>query len=526
MKTRLAALLVAVLLLLPVGCQGLEDWLYEKESAPGGALPSPTAAPTLPTSPPRNGLFGVPWSGLSTVAPLVNDNRFDAQWLPLVYEGLFALDEQFQPQPALCTRYTTADNRVFLFTLRSGVLFHDGAPLTAEDAAWSLNAAKASPLYAARLADMVSARAADEMTLEVTLARADPRLPALLTTPIVPALSAAGGGPVPGTGPYRPVTDAEFPHLAAQDAWWGTAKPLIERLELVPAASGDKLIYAFETRALSLAVYNPSDPTGVNFRGDYETWPYDTPILEFVGFNTARKPLDDPLLRQALAAAVDRDTAAKTEGRGVAAVLPIPTVSPLYNASLAGAYGFDLSRASTLLRGLGYEDHDSDGLLDLQSGWRLYPLTLNLLVCGDNTLHLEAARRIADTMAGIGVDIQLTPLPLTAFRQALAKGAFDLYYGQVTLAPNFAPTLFFAGGALGYGGYKDPETLALWGEAAAALSGSEAQTAFWRRFLEEAPIAPVLFERQSLLTQRGLVVKPGPTWDNLFFNLAQWGPED
>jgi peptide/nickel transport system substrate-binding protein len=128
-----------------------------------------------------------------------------------------------------------------------------------------------------------------------------------------------------------------------------------------------------------------------------------------------------------------------------------------------------------------------------------------------------------DALNGIGVETQLEALPLAAFRQALEKGAFDLYYGQVTLSASFDPRLFFAGGALGYGGYKDPETLTLWEAAASALSGGAAQTAFWRRFLEEAPIAPVLFERRRLLTQRGLTTEPGPVWENLFSRLSSWG---
>ena len=53
----------------------------------------------------------------------------------LIYEGLFRLDRQLEPQPWLCQSYTyDAASLTYTFTLRSGVTFSDGSPLTAADA--------------------------------------------------------------------------------------------------------------------------------------------------------------------------------------------------------------------------------------------------------------------------------------------------------------------------------------------------------------------------------------------------------
>ena len=527
MKKILALLLTAACLALS-GCQGLNDWLFENDVPVITPSPGPEITSTPLPGPAKNNLFGVSWSGEHAVQPLANDSRFDAQWLPLVYEGLFQLDAVFQPRELLCSRYRTADNQTFVFTMRTGVAFHDGQPLTARDAEWSLLEAKkpGSP-YETRLTGVVAVHALDEITLEVVLSRPNPRLPALLTVPIVPAKSDLLDV-APGTGPYVPVMEEEFSHLSPFDDWWQRGRRPINRLELVPVSSGNQLIYDFESRKLSLVVYNPSDVTGVQFRGDYETWEYDTPILEYIGFNTARAPVDNPLVRQALAAAVDRQAVSRRNADPrwiLPAAMPIHPENPLYDPALAAAHGFDLSRVAALFAELGYEDYEGEGTLSRKAGRRTVPLELVMIVRAENTRYAETARRIAAAMTGAGAMVHVEELSQSAYFDALNKGAFDMYYDAVALTADFSPLPFFHDGLLGYGGYKDRETLELWEEAAAETFGTAAKQVFWTRFMEEAPIVPVVFQRQALLMQRGLTVEPRPLWENLFVNLSDWMAE-
>ncbi|MDR0671168.1 MAG: ABC transporter substrate-binding protein [Oscillospiraceae bacterium] len=525
--TFLWALLPALLLSLP-GCQGLSDWLLDPDVAPPTASPTPLRPLQPPSGPPRNDLFGIPWLPSDTVRPLTDRNRFNAQWYRLVYDGLFALDASFEPTPVLCASYETLDNRVYLFRLRDNVRFHDGTALSAADAAASLTAACGQDsVYAAALSEVVSVRAADPMTVEVTLAVPNPRLPALLTVPILPQNAGDLAAP-PGTGPYVPQIDDDHPHLLASADWWRQETPSISRIELIPIETSDQLIYAFETRAVSLVEQNPTDTAAIHYGGDYETWEYDTPILQYLGFNTGHTLLRDPALRRALARAVDRETICREiyGGRWAApAVLPLPPESPLYNKTLAGQNGYDLARLSALREELSLEDWDEDGIWEYPvSRYRRQPLSFTLIVGAENAERVAAARRIAQTLGDMGVAVEVSALPFNSFLTAIKEGAFDLYYAEATLTPDFNPLVFGADGALGYGFYRDAETSALWDAACAAAPGAAAaaRETFWRRWLEEAPIVPVLFKRQALLTQRGLVTNPAPLFGNLFANLPTW----
>ncbi|MDR2670347.1 MAG: ABC transporter substrate-binding protein [Oscillospiraceae bacterium] len=522
------ALLPALLLSLS-GCQGLSDWLLDDpDPATPTVSPTPLQPPQPPSGPPRNDLFGIPWLPGNTVRPLTDRNRFNARWHRLVYEGLFALDAAFEPTPVLCASYETQDNRVYLFRLRDDVRFHDGTALTAADVAVSLTAACGrDSIYAAALSGVVSVRAAAPLTVEVTLAAPNPRLPALLTAPILPQNAKDFAVP-PGTGPYVPQIDDDHPHLLASADWWRRETRSISRIELIPIETSDQLIYAFGTRAVSLVEQNPTDTTAIHYGGDYETWEFDTPILQYLGFNTKHALLQDPALRYALSLAVDRETICREfySGRwAIPAVLPLPPASPLYNETLAGQNDYDPERLSELFADLSLEDSDEDGVLEYPiSRYRRQPLAFTLIVSAENAERTAAARHIAQALGDVGVAVEVSALPFNAFLTAMEEGAFDLYYAEATLTPDFNPLVFGADGALGHGVYRDAETLALWEAACAAAPGGAfaAREAFWRRWLAEAPIVPVLFKRQALLTQRGLVTNPAPLFDNLFANLPAW----
>lgn len=57
----------------------------------------------------------------------------------MVYDTLFALDDKLEVRPQMVDRWTvSADKLTWTFTLRDGLAFHDGTPVTAEDCVASL----------------------------------------------------------------------------------------------------------------------------------------------------------------------------------------------------------------------------------------------------------------------------------------------------------------------------------------------------------------------------------------------------
>ncbi|WP_138467065.1 ABC transporter substrate-binding protein [Poseidonocella sp. HB161398] len=126
----------------------------------------------------------------------------------MIYNGLTRLDGDLAPQPELATSWDSADGRVWVFKLRSGVTFHDGRPFTAEDAVWSVlrhndpETASRARAYTGAIAEAV---ASGPLELTVTLSEPNYDLPVIFGTfnlMIVPAGTTDFSRGI-GTGPYR-----------------------------------------------------------------------------------------------------------------------------------------------------------------------------------------------------------------------------------------------------------------------------------------------------------------------------------
>ena len=90
-----------------------------------------------------------------------------------IYPSLMSLDEQGKPVPYLATSYKTSDdNLTWTFTLKSGLKWSDGQPLTAKDAAWTFNLIMHNQVAATSngslVANFETVTAPDDTTLVIT----------------------------------------------------------------------------------------------------------------------------------------------------------------------------------------------------------------------------------------------------------------------------------------------------------------------------------------------------------------------
>ena len=277
-RLRLAALGAALCLAL-TGCTGDP----EPEITPT-ATPAESSTPTAEQT--SFVLACYPEAGFH---PITGSNRTNLNLAGLMYEGLFALDQQFEVQQVLCSGYTTSEDALtWTFTLRSGVTFSDGSALTSAEVVSSLESARTSTLYSARFTD-IGTITAGEGTVTIVLTRANGSLPALLDIPIV---KETGGIPL-GTGPYVLTGTGEERSLTANGSWWqGESLPL-DTIPLRTIQEADDLIHAFDTKEISLVATDLTATNALGFSGSYDTVDYPTSTMVYVGFNTVSGPCRD-----------------------------------------------------------------------------------------------------------------------------------------------------------------------------------------------------------------------------------------
>ncbi|GHV05787.1 hypothetical protein FACS1894217_03260 [Clostridia bacterium] len=455
------------------------DWrLLDTEGWASSPTPNPSmsAAPTdtpWQTVPKKryNELFGLAWDNAHISHPLAAANRYNDCVYTLVYDSLFTLDERFEPVPNLCASITTTDNLSFTLTLVDAV-FHDGSPLVAADVVYSL---KAVGFNAYEVGEGVA----------VALAVPNPRLAAELVTPIVKAGSMAYGFPWAGTGPYAFVWGEDDDgngsmHLESNAAWWRRGALPLARIELCDASRPYELPYKMGVSDISLIVEDAGDSFGVSYRGDFERWGYPTTILQYMAVNPATL---SPDAAQAISAIIDRSAIAASIYGGAADPTgsAIHPASPLYPATATSLQTADPQAFETLCEVLDWQDLNEDGLLDQPVGRTRQNLSLTILVSEEDNILLRAASGLRDQLIGAGIDCRVDARPLHkregGLSDALTLGEYDLY---------------LTGEDIGAG------------------------------FNSHLDVIPLLFRRQTLLTQRGMITDADPLYKQPFHGISKW----
>ena len=428
--------------------------------------------------------------------------------LSFVYEPLFAVTNTFTARPVLAESWSvSSDGMTTTVTLRSGVQFHNGRTLRAQDAAYSLRAAMGSNYYGDRLRNVSSITASDDRTLVLTTLVSYECLPLLLDIPIIPENT--GDSPVPpGTGPYEYTSAAR---LSRFSGWW--QQTALTDVPYITLHAVDTTVDArdqFEYANVNLVLTDPNSSAYASFHNDYELWTANTSIMQYIGYNIGSKVFSNYGLRSAITYAVDRAAIVTNYANGFAlpSTLPASPLAEQYDVRLANSFDYDLSDFAAKLESASVEDMDGDGVLDLYVASLGYavPVEGKMIVCSSSYQRVQAAQFIVDTLNSLGFRLTLETLETDEFRQALLYGNFDLYYGEVRLSSNFDLTPFFSiYGALNYGSLADPTMLNL---CELALTNSGNAYSLHKRLCERGYLTPVLFKVNALYTTRGVVASP------------------
>lgn len=490
LRPLLNCILAAALALTVTGCYDLPQGPQEPTSdvLPGTEEPVGTQEQTIT----------LPFYPESSLHPVLGSHRVNLTLAPLLYQGLFELDPFFVPQPVLCEDWTVSEDGLrWTFTLKNGVVFSDGTPLTAQIAASALETARTSARYSARLSCVMAFGVDEGGQLVANLSRPNMGLPALLDIPITPD---TGHRPA-GTGSYVLAEDEKS--LVLRDGH----PTLTRKIQLQPISRQQELTGGLEPDGVLTLVDTDLTGTGApGFSGAYHTVDYDTTALIYLGFNTGRSVFRSPQSRGALSSALDRDelVSAAFSGHALAATIPIHPASPLYDESLARQLS---------------SNRPAREILE-QAG--LAGRTVTLLVSSENTAMVTTAQLIARQLEKAGMQVRVSALGWSDYLSALNARQFDMYLAQVNLAADFDLTrLAGSGGTLNYTGWSASRTDALLREFLAAPEDDRVRAAadLCSELARQCPVSPLCFKRSSVLVrpESGLSTLT-PTRANVFYS--------
>lgn len=347
--------------------------------------------------------------------------------------------------PYLAKSWTVSeDGKILTFTLKDGIKFHDGSPLTAEDYAWTLtravDPATASPVTGILLQGMTEAKALDTLTLQITLS--EPNYYILdgltiggYTTPYSKAYSEAKGddyiarNPM-SVGPYifsEWRTGESITLERNPDFTWGpTFSPgprFVQTVvfKIIPDQATDiAALEAGETIATGVPASEISRFQDTSKFTIYHTMGQS--LYPALVFNFNRDIWKDLKLRQALSAAIDRQSIVDIllQGEGEPSYGPLPPSIPGYTPDVEALNNFDKTKALSLFAEASYTP-DTKGIMSKDG----VPLTIKL-ISPSYDFVLPGLEIIVEQLKSIGIDMTIEALDPSLVDTTASQGDYDL----------------------------------------------------------------------------------------------------
>ena len=422
--------------------------------------------------------------------------------MSLMYQGLFAVDRDYNVVPILCKQYRiSADMRTYTFYLDAAT-FSDGSTVTADDVLASLEAARESVYYSGRFLHVTEITLSEDGGISILLDTPMENLPLLLDIPILKAGQIASNAPL-GTGPYFLDKTSGKALLRRRNNWWCKAEMTINApaISLVAATSNAQIRDEFEFNDLSLVCANPGSDRYTDYRCDYELWDCENGIFLYLTCNMDSEVFSNPEIRANLTFTIDRQTIADNNYRGFgqAVSLPASPISPYYSQVQAEKYDYD--------GGLSFNQAVADaGMVGKE---------IFLLVNSEDTMRVRIANFIADALKGSGLVVTVKACNDDDYSYALRMREYDLFLGQTRLSPNMDLSAFFSEtGALSQGGINDVGLYALCMESLANYGN---YYTLYQNVMDDGRLCPILFSSYAIYATRGLLTNLTPARDNVFF---------
>ena len=480
----------------------------------------------------------------TTLNPIAATSARERHIIDLLFLKLMKEEADFVTfSPSLAESWSFSEDGLDVtFTLRDGVVWHDGVPVTAHDvkftydlqtnpdAAWSGRHIK-DRIESVEVIDdrRVVFHFAERYPYQLMDINDGPILPKHLLEAVSPSemrTSEFGRAPV-GSGPYR-MTDwspSQSIRLVVNEAYYDPGLPRLAEVVFRVVADETAMMTALKAGDIDgVSFLTPEATADPAFEdGRLRAYKYAGRQMTFIAWNTTRAPFDDAVLRRALARGIDANAIIETAWNGLAG----PSTSPMHPILWAfdetvQPIPFDPTAARTALAELGWIDSDGDGVVDRDG----QPLTFEILANQGAQQRIDACTIVQAQMKAIGVDVKIRVLEWNAFIQsAVVKGEFDACLFAYNVETRADLTNFWKTGAtFNLSRYSNAEVDALIDQARAAADRGAARP-LWARaqhiIYNDQPhyFLALPFELMGVNSRYCGVA---PTAQSPFVNLPEW----
>ena len=430
-----------------------------------------------------------------------------------VTETLMGIDYDLNLYPRLAESIEQSAPTTWRVTLREGLTFHDGSPVTAQaviDAIAPISV-EGDPAHNARIArvldlagmstdgDRIVIFETNSVNAAFKWNLSDPGV-AILGTP-------SQDFPINATGPYifREAVPDQFYRVEA-DTDYRQGTPGFEEIRVVASPDPASAALAFEAGDVDMVInYPESDFARIQETGALG-FTAPTARLYFYSMNTASGPLANPLIRQAVSLAIDRDGIVEAVLSGVGGV-PAGTIYPTgkgWAADIPATY--DPARAEELLTEVGATKQGGTWMLDGA------PLEIEILTYSSRAALPPTAEITQAFLQQIGITATVRVGEYGASNEALMAGDGDMFLQAWVMLPQGDPGsilgfLVDSEGGSNAGRYANPAMDDLLDRGRAVSDAAERKAIYddvQQIIATDVPLIPVFHVSQAVVAREGL----------------------
>jgi peptide/nickel transport system substrate-binding protein len=374
----------------------------------------------------------------------------------LMYDQLTgSSDKDFSPVPMLAEKWTESpDGKTWTYTIRSGVKWSDGQPVTARDVAYTFNRIKNGTYeqtnYGSYVENITSVVAKDDTTVVMTTTGPSPIM-LKLAVPILPehtwknvgedqVQSFANEQDVVGSGPFTLVErkTGQFVRFAANKDYWAGA-PKVDEVVFRVFNNADALIQAMRNGEVDFADNLDADPWGtLKDVAGITTYPATYYGFDEVAFNTGaalddgtpigdgHPALKDVRVRRALQLAINNQELVDRvlNGTGSTGSTIIPPIYENLHLQPTGERKFDIAAANAALDEAGYTK-GPDGVRRMPGNGQ--PLVFRFFARQESTTSQRSAQFVQGWFKQIGVTVNIKVIAEDNLTETIGQGNFDIF---------------------------------------------------------------------------------------------------
>lgn len=436
--------------------------------AAGGIAIAAAPAATASTSPSGSILRTEAQTSFSTFNPFTAYFDGDLEVIAAIYPTLTGTNEQGTPVPYLADSWSSsANNLTWTFKLHPGLKWSDGKPLTAADAAWTLNLimhnSVAATANGSLVANFVSVTAPNATTLVITTKQPQANMLYVVGgIPIVPEHIWASkvsnlnnfknqATPVVGYGPFTLTgyVSNQYATLTADNSFFLGA-PKFHEVIVQYFSNSDAAVAALRSGQLDeMDGLTATQFDALKGEKDIAVYPQISNTWTAIELNPGAQTrsgrhfgngnpaLTNPKVREAIEMAINKaELVSKVQGGlAVAGSGYLPPAYPqfVWTPPASEALTYNPAKANALLTSAGYKMGPNGVRIDPKTH---QPLTLRLGIHSDESTDAAMAPYIVEWLAKIGIKVTIDSMSFNELNTELPKGDWDMLSDTWSTGPD------------------------------------------------------------------------------------------